>query len=85
MTTKNLKLKLAYLFLILFLVLVILLFSAVWPDIVYQRYLILLMTVFYFFWGIIVHLKLDQLTKKIVLEYLGVSLLAGLMVFLITL
>jgi hypothetical protein len=43
------------------------------------------MSVFYLFWGIVHHLKTNRLTKKVVLEYLGVSVLAGCLMFLITL
>ena len=71
--------------LVLFLALIAFLFLAAWPDIIYQRYLILMVSVFYFFWGMINHFKEDKVTKKIVLEYIGISVLAGLLMFLITL
>lgn len=77
--------KLSYAILILFMGLVCFLFLAAWPDVIYQRYLILLMSVFYLFWGIVHHLKTNRLTKKVVLEYLGVAVLAGCLMFLITL
>lgn len=73
-----------YLVLMLFLGLSSFLFLAAWPDVVYQRYLILLMVIFYFFWGIIKELKTDKLTKRIFLEYLGISILAGSLMFLVT-
>ncbi len=84
MTEEILKHKWAYLVLILFLGVCGFLFLAVWPDRSYQRYLIALMTTFYFFWGILTHFKSEAITKKIVLEYLGVSLLAGVLLFLVT-
>lgn len=77
--------KLSYSALIIFLALVSFLFLAAWPDLIYQRYLIFLMSAFYFFWGILVHLKRKQLSAGIVMEYLGISLLAGSILFLITL
>ncbi len=73
-----------YAVLLLFLGLSSFLFLAAWPDIVYQRYLVLLMVVFYFFWGVIKEFKSDKLTKKIILEYLGISILAGSLMFLVT-
>jgi len=84
MSQELIKSKLSYFSLVLFLGLSIVLFLAVWPDVFYQRYLILLMSVFYFFWGVIFHLKTHQFSQRIVLEYLGISVLAGLMLFLIT-
>jgi FtsH-binding integral membrane protein len=76
--------RLAYAVLILFMALAGFLFLAVWPDRIYQRYLILVMMAFYFFWGLVTHFKTDKLNSKIFLEYLGVSLLAGLLLFLVT-
>lgn len=73
-----------YLVLIIFLGLTSFLFLAVWPDVVYQRYLVLLMIVFYFLWGLIKELKSSKLSFKIVLEYFGISALAGLLMIMIT-
>lgn len=84
MTQEILRHKLAYLVLIAFLVISGFLFLAVWPDREYQRYLALLMVTFYFFWGILTHFKSKELTKEIVLEYLGVSLLAGILLLFVT-
>lgn len=77
--------KLSYSALLLFLVTCSFLFLAVWPDVEYQRYIILLISVFYFLWGVVVHLKRKQLSKKIVFEYFGISLFAGVILMLITL
>jgi len=49
MKQEFLKHKLAYIILVLFLFLIAFLFLAAWPDIVYQRYLILMASTFYFF------------------------------------
>jgi hypothetical protein len=84
MKRELMKSKFSYLSLIIFLVLASFMFLVVWPDVHYQRYLILLISVFYFFWGLIFHLKTDQFSKKIILEYLAISILAGSMLFLIT-
>lgn len=77
--------KLAYLVLVLFLGLSVFLFLAVWPDRAYQRYLTLLISIFYFFWGVVSHTKSKTITKKIVIEYLAVSCLSGLILLLVTL
>ena len=76
--------KLAYFVLISFLSLCGFLFLAVWPDVYYQRYLVTLMMTFYFFWGVVTHVKSKKLTRKITAEYFSVSVLAGLLLFLIT-
>lgn len=78
------KHKLAYAVLILFLGLCGFLFLAVWPDRIYQRYLIALMMTFYFLWGVVTHFKNKKLTHKVFLEYLGVSILAGSLLLIIT-
>ncbi len=76
--------KYAYLVLgIVLLVFVILFFSA-WPNKLLQRLLIILMGIFYTLWGMITHTKTDHLTKRVFLEYFGVSVLAVLMLILIT-
>lgn len=85
MKQEFLKHKLAYISLVSFLGISILMFMAAWPDRVYQRYLILLIAVFYFLWGVISHTKSKKLTKKILFEYLGMSVLAALLLFLVTL
>lgn len=77
--------KLSYSALILFLSLAGFLFFAAWPDRSYQRYLIVFLSVFYLFWGVVVHLKRKELSSQIFLEYLGASVLAGSILYLITL
>ncbi|MEA2056108.1 MAG: hypothetical protein U9O78_00100 [Patescibacteria group bacterium] len=78
------KHKLSYGFLILFLTVTSFLFLAAWPDRRYQRYLILLMSTFYFLWGVIIHFKRKDLNLKIFIEYFGVAVFAGLLLFLVT-
>lgn len=77
--------KLSYSALFLFLATCSFLFLAAWPDVHYQRYIVLLISVFYFLWGVVIHLKRKELSKKIVFEYFGISLLAGSVLMLITL
>jgi hypothetical protein len=84
MNSLNIKSKVSYLILIVFLVLIVVLFFYFQYERIYRRYLVLLMSVFYFFWGIITQLKQGKLSKRVILEYLGVSFLAGLLLLLIT-
>ncbi len=76
--------KLSYSALLLFLAICSFLFLAVWPDVEYQRYIVLLISAFYFLWGVVIHIKRKELSKKIVLEYFGISFLAGSVLMLIT-
>ncbi len=75
---------LAYTILILALALIVLSFFTVWPNIIAQRYLILILSAFYFMWGVISHTKTDHITTKVIVEYLAVSVLAGLLLSLVT-
>ncbi len=77
--------KLSYATLIIFLGLAGFLFLAAWPDRAYQRYLTVFLSVFYLFWGVVVHLKRKELSSQIFFEYLGASVLAGSILYLITL
>ncbi len=78
------KHKLAYLILVIGLVLGIILFLGSWPDRRLQRIVAVGISTFYVMWGILTHVKADHITKKVVLEYLGVGVLAGLLLVLIT-
>jgi len=60
------------------------LFLRAWPDREQQRLLIACLMFVYFGWGIINHTKTKRLTLHVVLEYLGVSLLAGVLLGLVT-
>lgn len=84
MKEEFLKHKIAYISLVIFLGIATLMFMATWPDRDYQRYLILLIAVFYFLWGVVSHTKSQRLTNKILFEYFGVSVLAALLLFLVT-
>lgn len=61
-----------------------LLFFAVWPDRVLQRLVIISLCTFYVVWGVISHLHVVKISQKIVYEYLGVGVLAGIILFFIT-
>jgi hypothetical protein len=85
MQYELLRHKLAYFSLILGLVGMTILFLAVWPNLALQRGVVVLMSVYYFSWGIITHVKTDHITRKVLYEYAGISILAGLLLLLITL
>ncbi len=74
----------AYLTLLVFLVSFVLLFMHFWPDRTKQRVLSVVLMVCYFSWGVVTHTKTKRLTKSVVLEYLAVSLLAGVILILLT-
>lgn len=78
------KHTIAYIILVLFLVLGVVLFLGAWPDKNLQRLIGVSIGIFYLIWGILTHLHSANITQKIVLEYLGVSALASLLLILIT-
>lgn len=79
------KHKLAYLILLIALILGLVLFLGAWPDHGLQRLIAIGIALFYFIWGLITHVQTSKLTKRIFLEYLTVSTVAGLLMVLITL
>ena len=76
--------KLSYLVLIVGLILGVVLFLGSWPDRQLQRLVSIGIAVFYIIWGVLTHLREAHLTNRVVSEYLGVGLLAGLLLVLIT-
>lgn len=54
------------------------------PDLVSQRIIAISGGVFYFFWGLLHHSKIKDLTEKIVLEYFFISLFASSVLYLLT-
>lgn len=78
------KHKFAYSILVMALLTGIALFMGVWPNVMYQRIVIVFISMFYFIWGITTHIKTAYLTKQVVLEYLGVSFLGMCILLLIT-
>lgn len=77
--------KLAYTVLILGILIFIFSFLGAWPNRLIQRVIILSMSVFYFLWGILTHFKTRTITRDVVFEYGSVSLLAFILLILITL
>jgi hypothetical protein len=50
----------------------------------HQQIIIAAVSVSYFLWGVVTHLKTDQITKGVVMEYAAISLLGGLLLLLLT-
>jgi hypothetical protein len=78
------KHRLAYLILFLALVSFAFSFYHFWPNKITQRYLAIGIGIFYLFWGLITHVKSTKITSEIVFEYLAISMLAVLLLILIT-
>jgi hypothetical protein len=85
MKSEILKHKLAYGFLLVALISFVFGFFAVWPNRAYQQILIVSFSIFYFVWGLMTHVKSRRLTQQVFMEYLATSLLAGVLLFLVTL
>ncbi len=79
------KHKFAYFTLAVGLLISTFLFMGVWPNRVLQRYVIVGCSIFYIGWGVITHLHAEHISKRVIAEYASVALLAGLLLFLITL
>lgn len=77
--------RLAYIILIIGIAIFIFSFLGAWPNRLIQRVIVFSMSIFYFLWGILTHFKTRTMTKDVVLEYGFVSLLAGILLLLITL
>jgi chromate transport protein ChrA len=77
--------RLAYTILFLGLVIYTFLFLATWPNQVIQRIVILLMGLFYVVWGVSTHLHVKMISRRLILEYVGIALLSSIFLFLLTL
>jgi hypothetical protein len=77
--------RVAYLILIMILFVHVSLFFVIWPDRLGERVVALTLATSYFCWGIFAHVKAQHITRQIVREYLFASLLAGGMLFFLTL
>lgn len=84
MKNELLRHKLAYAVLLTGILIFVVLFLAAWPDRWLQRLVILGLTFYYFAWGVLTHFKTQTITKSVVWEYGMVSLLAGVLLLLIT-
>lgn len=77
--------KLAYFLLVVGLVLALVSFLAVWPNRQLQQIVVLAVSIYYVLWGIVTHLHAERISRRVIMEYVMVSLLGGGMLFLITL
>lgn len=77
--------RFAYTLLVALLTVHIFFYFLVWPDRFMLRILSASLAVSYFSWGVMTHVKANHITKQIVKEYLYAALLAGSMLFLLTL
>lgn len=75
----------AYLILIFGLTMIIFGFFAVWPNKVAQRYMILILSAFYLFWGMLAHVKTRKFTIRVIAEYIGITLLGGSLLLVVSL
>lgn len=77
--------QLAYIFLFALLALFVYLFMNTWPNRQMQRYIAIIFGALYFLWGVISHTKSKKINSEIIFEYLSISMLAVLIIVLITL
>lgn len=78
------KNQLAYLILFILLSVFALLFMRAWPNRNLQRQLTIGFGFIYFIWGVLTHVKSKKISAEIVFEYLSISMLAVLIIVLIT-
>ncbi len=76
--------RIAYATLFIVLLLFVLIFMGVWPNRLFQQISIVVMMIFYVVWGCITHVKTATLTRRVAGEYIGVALLSGGLLLLIT-
>jgi hypothetical protein len=84
MYQEILKHKWAYSLLAVGLIILTVTFMVVWPDRMLERMVIAAMALFYFVWGVLTHVHAERISRRVVLEYFGIALLAGFLLFLIT-
>lgn len=77
--------RLSYFVLTIGVMIFVFLFLGAWPNKLIQRMVIVGMSIFYFLWGVLTHFKTRTITKEVIYEYVSVSFLAGIILFLITL
>ena len=77
--------RLAYFILVMILFVHVGLFFVIWPDQLGERIVAFTLATSYFCWGVFAHVKAQHITRQIVREYLCAALLAGGMLFFLTL
>ncbi len=55
-----------------------------WPNVWMTRYISLALGLFYATWGILAHTKSKRITRRVIGEYVFISMLAVLLLWLIT-
>ena len=78
------KHRVAYATLFIGLLIFVLLFLGFWPNRFLQQVSIIIMMIFYFIWGCVAHVQTATLARRVAGEYLGVAILAGGLLLLIT-
>jgi hypothetical protein len=61
----------------------VLLFLYFWPNVLGQLTTAIGLGVYYFIWGIATHRKQGKVEKKVVFEYLGMAVLASMLLILL--
>ena len=84
MLYELLKHKLSYTLLAMILFINVGYFFLVWPQSAAMRIGAVSMSASYFFWGVFSHVKSNRITKAVVREYFFAALLAGGMLYLLT-
>ncbi len=59
-------------------------FFLLWPQMVYERMLIVGLSLSYVLWGCVTHVKTNRFTWQVAEEYLAVAFLGGMVLVLIT-
>jgi len=75
---------LAYSVLLIGLGVFVLSFIYFWPLMTILRILIIALGVYYVAWGALAHLKSDRITRRILLEYAGVAMIACSILMMLT-
>ena len=75
--------KVAYSVLLIVVLVFALSFLHAWPNRTMQKMISISMGVFYFLWGIVVHVKSDHISTKIVFEYFAMALLSVCLLLLL--
>lgn len=83
MKNEFLSHRLAYLLLILGLVVFTLLFLAVWPQHWLQRMVAIGIATFYMGWGVLFHVHTQRISKHVIREYLAMSAVALVLLFIV--
>jgi len=76
--------KYAYTILVMGMLTSITFFLGVWPDRGVQRIVVLCFGLFYFLWGVTTHFKSRYVSKSVIYEYAGASLLGVCILLLLT-